>query len=79
MSLNVKRITYLLMNVISVVLFLFLIFATYSFITTLIYVKSVGGLSLLNLPEVTGHLVIMFFALGCLCFSIKIILKIKDG
>jgi uncharacterized protein with PQ loop repeat len=68
---------YLLMNIVSMFLFLFLIFAVYSFIETLVYIKSVGGLSALNYPEVTGHLVIMFLGLGCLYFSIKAIRKIK--
>jgi len=65
------------MMLISVFLFFFLIFAFYSFIETLLYIKSVGGLSELNYPEVTGHLIIMFFGLGCLYFSIKTTRKIK--
>lgn len=78
MNFNFKKTAYLLMNVVSVVLFLFLIFVIYSFIETIFYIKSVGGLSALNYPEVTGHLVIMFFSLGCLYFSIKATRKIKS-
>ena len=78
MNFNFKKIAFLLMILVSVVLFLFLIFAVYSFIETLMYIKSVGGLSELNYPEVTGHLVIMFFCLGCLYFSIKTTRKLKD-
>ncbi|EOS95892.1 hypothetical protein LU631_20675 [Erwinia tracheiphila] len=78
MDFNFKKIAYLLMSVVSVFLFLFLMFAVYSFIEKLVYIKSLGGLSALNYPEVTGHLVIMFFGLGCLYFSIKATRKIKS-
>lgn len=67
------------MKIISLILFLFLIFAVYSFIVTLIYIKSVGGLSALNYAEVTGHLVIIFFSLGCFYFCIKATRKMKDN
>lgn len=77
MDAKVKKVAYFSMRAISLIIFLFLIFAVYSFIETLVYIQSVGGLSALNYPEVTGHLVIMFFGLGCLYFSIKATRKIK--
>jgi len=77
MDARMKKTAYFMMRTISIILFLFLIYAVYSFVETLMYIQSVGGLSALNYPEVTGHLVIMFFGLGCLYFSIKTTRKIK--
>jgi len=77
MDARMKKTAYFMMRTISIILFLFLIYAVYSFVDTLMYIQSVGGLSALNYPEVTGHLVIMFFGLGCLYFSIKTTRKIK--
>ncbi len=79
MNTRMRKVAYLLMRAISLILFLFLLFAVYSFVGTLMYIKSVGGLSALNYAEVTGHLVIMFFSLGCLYFSIKATRKLKGN
>lgn len=72
--LNMKSLYYFFCAL-SVFIFCFIIFAIYSFVTTLFYIYTVGGLSPLNYGEVTGHLIIIFFALGCFLFSIKTALK----
>ncbi|EPY7420096.1 hypothetical protein ACXEKA_005173 [Klebsiella pneumoniae] len=79
MDSKLNKIAYLSMMAVSIFFSILLIFAIYSFIETLIYIKSVGGLSELNYPEVTGHLVIMLLGLGCLYFSIKTTRKIKPN
>lgn len=77
MILNFRKLAYLSMKVLSFILFLFVVFVVYSFIETIFYIRSAGGLSALNYPDVTGHLVILFFGLGCLYFSVKITRKMK--
>lgn len=77
MNFNLKKTAYFFMMVLSVIIFLFLMFAIYSFGETLLYIKSTGGLSALNYPEITGHLVIMFFGLGCFYFCLKATQKLK--
>jgi len=68
---------YYFLATLSVLIFFFLVFAVYSLITTIFYVYSVGGLSPLNYGEVTGHLIIKLFGLGCFLLSIKSVNKLR--
>lgn len=77
MILDFRKLAYLSMRALSFVLFLFVIFVVYSFIETIFYIRSAGGLFALNYPDVTGHLVILFMALACLYLTVKITRKMK--
>lgn len=74
---NVKKTLRFSLKALSIILSLFLIFTIFSFIREIIYINSFGGLSALNYPDITGHLVIMLLTLGCLYVSIKTTLKLK--
>lgn len=72
------RLMYYFLVALSVVIFSFIVFVAYSFVTTLYDVYEVGGLYPLNYADVVGHLLVMMFSLGCFYFSIKSARKFKE-
>ncbi len=76
---NIKKLVYFSMMALSSALFLFMLFTIYSFVIIMQYIYDVGGLSPFNYSDVVGHILILFFSLGCLYFSLKTTLKLKKN
>jgi len=61
-------------------IFTLILILFYTLVNLIVYIyesRGLGGINLLDMSTITGHLVIVFLCLGCLYFSSKITLKIR--